>query len=362
MSRSGGREAGSAGRARRPRWGALWVALLLVVLVLLGASAILGHAQRVLKSPIEGLEEDALVVIAEGSDFSATMRSLEGAGLVTHPLYFRAMVWRRGADTKVRAGRYEIPVGSSPSELLDRITGSGPGGAVRLTVPEGWTMYHIADRVEASGIVDRGAFLAAATDPALLKALGVRADSFEGYLYPDTYFFSPGVTAEGIIRRMVGRHREVWAQLVKKIGPEVVEARGREHRLTARALLILASLVEREAVVDEERPIIARVFLNRLERKMKLQCDPTCIYGPDIYKEKPSPALCRDKASRYSTYVIKGLPPGPVANPGRTSLQAVLAPTEAAGERDFLYFVAKPGGRRHTFSKTYEAHQEAIPR
>lgn len=343
----------------RQRWlvAGLIAALSLPVVV---ALSVVIHWNVYVRAPIAGLEDAPPFEVSEGQGWSATLDALEEAGLVTRRLYFRVLIKLRDKGQRLRPGRYVVPEGTTPEGLLARLTRSGPGGSVRLVVPEGFSMYHIADRVAADELVTRQAFLDAATDKALMKALGVSGPSLEGHLFPDTYFFDPGTPASAMVKRMVHRHRRVWREVLKEVGDEQVVALKKVHGLSDRELVTLASIVEKEAVVADEQPIIARVFYNRLAKGMKLQTDPTCVYGPVHYRSKPSPTLCRDKRRRYSTYVIEGLPPGPIANPGREAMRAVLTPTTKASEKDYLFFVAKPGGRRHTFSKTYKAHRKAV--
>ncbi|MFB6373202.1 MAG: endolytic transglycosylase MltG, partial [Bradymonadaceae bacterium] len=179
------------------------------------------------------------------------------------------------------------------------------------------------------GLVGRDAFLQAARDRQLLEEFGIGGESFEGYLYPDTYRFAENTTAPHIVRRMHERWKGVW----KTIKHEHAESLGRlrqTYGFDRHDLVTLASLVEAETRLKSERPIVARVMLNRIDEGMRLQTDPTCVYGPDTYDKVPTPDLCNDPSNRYSTYVIDGLPPGPIGNPGRTSLAAALDP--ATGE------------------------------
>ncbi len=345
---------------RKRRW-ALW-AVVFVLLAAAAAGIIVGHWNHYIRAPISALDAERTVVVEEGQSWPQVIETLSKDGVVVWPLHFKALVRVRRMDQRLRPGRYILPPGITPEGVLARLTRSGPDGSYRLTVPEGFSMYRIADRVEAEGLASRAAFLKAATDKVLMKRLKVRGESFEGYLFPDTYFLPPGATPQVIITRMVKRHRQVWKKVLKDVGAKKVAALRKAHGLADPELITLASIVEKEAVVADERPIIARVFYNRLKKDMKLQTDPTCVYGPKIYTKKPSPKLCRDAKSRYSTYVIKGLPPGPIANPGRASMMSVLKPTTDKDKVDYLYFVARRGGRRHTFSKTYEAHKKAIPR
>lgn len=337
-----------------------WVIGGFVATIVLVAAATAAHYHH--WATTAAADQERVVSISRGAGFDAVMDELQSQGLIKNRLYFIALARVRKADRQVRAGEYVIPAGTSPPGVLAILTSRGRDGRVVLTVPEGFTIYHVADRVHELGLVERQDFLDYVQSPEAVAAHNIRGESLEGYLFPDTYFFAPGVSVESIVGRMVRQHDTVWTQAVGDAGPERMKILKRTHKLTRRQLVIMASVVEREAVVDEERPVIARVLLNRLDKGMRLQVDPTCTYGPDIYMAKASPALCKDASSRYSTYVIDGLPPGPIANPGRKSLEAVLMPTTKPDQLDYLYFVAKRGGRTHTFSKTYEEHLAAIPR
>jgi UPF0755 protein len=337
-----------------------WVVGGFVGTILLFIAATAAHFHHWSTTP--ATESDRVVTVARGTGFDAVMDELGEQDLLGNRWYFLAMARVKRADRKVRAGQYVVPGGTTPMGVLDILTSRGRDGRLVLTVPEGFTIYHVADRVHRLGLAEREDFLTYVTSPRALAKHNVRGDSLEGYLFPDTYFFAPGVKLEEIVARMVRRHDVVWKQAVAEAGEDEVAALMKTHDLSRRELIIMASVVEREAVVDEERPVIARVLLNRLEKGMRLQVDPTCTYGPAIYKKKASPKLCRDKKSRYSTYVIEGLPPGPIANPGRASLEAVVIPTTEPEKLEYLYFVAKRGGRTHTFSNTYEEHVKAIPR
>jgi UPF0755 protein len=346
-----------AAPARSLRWSGLALAVMLLLVPVMVAV----HWLHYVSSPIPGLDAPVTVDIPDGAGFGGAVKVLRDRKLVHNLEYFKLLARLEGADKALRPGVYKIPAKATPRELLERLT-QGEDVSDLVTLPEGWTMYHIADRLEAAGVVERGVFLERATSKELLRKLDIPGGSVEGYLFPDTYHFAPGISADAVIERMVRRHRQVWQDLENEVGPDKLQALLETHKLSKRDLLILASIVEREAVEDEERPIIARVFFNRLDKGMKLQADPTCTYGPKLYKQKASPANCKDPKSRTSTYVIQGLPPTPISNPGRASLRAVFEPTERPDERDYLYFVARPDGRRHTFSKTYKEHNEAIPR
>jgi UPF0755 protein len=204
----------------------------------------------------------------------------------------------------------------------------------------------MADRLAEAGLVKPEAFLATANDPALALSLGLPALGVEGYLFPDTYHFSRGQTPEQIIRLMVGRFKDVYAS-AKAVGPA-------DAGLTDHQTVILASIVEAEARHTAERPLIAGVFLNRLKKSMLLQADPTVLYGVSEAKGR----ITKDQLAAphpYNTYVHPGLPPGPIGNPGLSSLKAALHPVKT----NYLYFVSRNDGT-HQFSESYEKHQLAV--
>jgi len=208
------------------------------------------------------------------------------------------------------------------------------------------TGYKIADLLSKKGLVDRRDFLAR-----------VKRGGLEGKLFPDTYLFAPEVETEALLERLTDRFAAVWSDLASA-HPGVADVRTKTGR---RKLLILASLVEREAQTNRDRFLVARVFYNRLEKGMKLQTDPTCVYGPKLYRKAAHPRYCKDPKSKYSTYVIAGLPPTPIANPGRAALKAVLAPAQGAKASKLLFFVAKrDGSGEHHFSETYAEHSRAV--
>lgn len=342
---------------RRRLWKVLMLALVAVPVV------VFMHWRAYVSSPIEAARERAVEVeIPAGEGFQAVSQRLVHAKLVDNLLYFKVLARLQGDDKRIRAGIYVVEPGSSPSALLAALTAGGADQSVTLTVPEGKTIFDIADLVDKKKLASREEFLKRAQDPALRQKFSVGGESMEGFLFPDTYKFSPGCGADAVLERLYKRHKAVWDEIVEDVGKAQVQKIKNDYNLSLGELVTLASIVEREAVVDQERPVIARVFLNRVKKEMRLQADPTCTYGPKIYTKKASPKLCKDKQSRYSTYVIKGLPPGPIANPGRSSLRAVVAPTTDKDKVNYLYFVAKPDGRHHTFSETYKAHKKAIPR
>jgi UPF0755 protein len=268
-------------------------------------------------------------------------------GFTRHPLVFRAFVHLKGMGQNLRAGEYQLDSSLSVADIADKLV---RGDVVRheLTFPEGRNIAEAAVLAAGRGI-DAAAFLGAAADPALVRDLDPLAQDLEGYLFPDTYDLpQTGPTAALLVARMVGRFRDV-------IGPELprIEKSGR----SVREVVILASLVEMETARPEERPRIAAVFLNRLEKGMLLQTDPTIIYALKRKGTWDGNLRKRDleMESPFNTYRVAGLPPGPISSPGREALQAVLDP---APVKD-LYFVSRNDGS-HQFSETLADHNRAV--
>lgn len=227
-----------------------------------------------------------------------------------------------------------------------------------FTVPEGWTRFHLA-RAMAAAKMGRTNDLVRSTGgdgEATLRTFdGTLRDSAEGLLFPDTYAISLDQPRKTLITRMRQRFDEVWAE---EATPNRLADLKERYGLSPYEILILASLVEREAIVTDERPRIAQVFYNRIKTRMRIQSDPTCTYGPTTFDKQPTAAMCRDKASRFSTYLLPGLPPTPIAAIGRSSLRAALNPS---GESDIFYFVTiADGSNRHRFAATLEEHNRNV--
>lgn len=249
-----------------------------------------------------------------------------GEYLFDHPMNSRQIFW------KIAQGRIYVHI---------------------ITVPEGWTMFDIAAEVARQGICSRAAFLAAAHDTALISDLAPKAHTLEGFLFPSTYQFTRSASCKEVVDRMVQNFRAVWATLTGPGPPKYPEG------LTLEQVVTLASLVERETPRAEERPIVAGVFLNRLKRGFPLQCDPTIQYALEMkgHPVKDVRPVDLRVESPYNTYTHRGLPPGPIANPGEASLQAALMPAKT----NYLYFVANGKGG-HFFSRTLSQHDRNVTR
>ena len=297
-----------------------------------------------LVTPREKTGKEEVFIVREGLPLREITTELQDRRLIKNKTLF--MLWARlmGYSRQIKAGEYALSPTMSPVEILEKLR-KGMIMTHPVTIPEGFNMEQIALLLEEKGLVDKEAFLGLAKDPATVRRFGVSGPSLEGYLYPDTYHFGRGVSSMSILETMVHHFWEVvrpYTKSLDKAGLEMEE------------VVILASIVEKETGLAEERPTIASVFLNRLKRGMRLASDPTVIYGLDAFDGNLRKADL-SKKTPYNTYVIRGLPPGPIANPGLESIKAVIFPEQT----DYLYFVSKNDGSHH-FSKTLSEHNRAV--
>jgi peptidoglycan lytic transglycosylase G len=292
-----------------------------------------------------------IVVIPQGATVRAVAESLAAHGVIASPWWFRLLARAGRYDRRVKSGAYELPRRAGALAALRLLAGGHPI-LVKLTVPEGSSLLDIAALAAAALHLDRDSLLAAARDTALLREFGVPAGSLEGFVAPDTYLLSPGLPARAVVREMAAVFRQHW----NPAWDQAAAAQG----LDRLGLVTLASIVEGEARAEEDRPLIAAVYLNRMRRGMPLQADPTVQYAIALESGARKPRLHEKDygiESPYNTYLHPGLPPGPVGAPGRASIEAVLTPAPVP----FLYFVAGPDGR-HIFSRSYEEHLRAVRR
>lgn len=286
------------------------------------------------------------VVVPEGAGVQTVAQRLRDRGVIQHPKLFAAYVALRGAEGRLKAGRYRLRARASWPEIADALE-RGTVTTVPVTIPEGFNLRQIAARLATITRVPADSLVALGRDSALVEALGVPGPTLEGYLFPDTYRFAEGIAPRTALRALVDRYRAFWG--------EDERARADSLGLSEREVVTLASIVEEEARVDRERPIIAAVYLNRLDRGMRLEADPTVQYALDEPRERLLYRHIRQVADDpYNTYTQPGLPPGPIASPGAASLRAVLRPADVP----YLFFVARPDGS-HVFSRTLEEHVEA---
>jgi len=339
--------------ASRPRRRYRWLGYILVsgftVTVLLAAVA--GVAAFIVYDNLErggATGEPIRVTIPQGASGDRIADILHEYGLVARPAYFR-LAARMNPDGLIRHGHYDLPKGLGARQLLELLyegpTAEDLGDQIRVRVPEGWPLEVLARRFD-----DPDAFLEAAADPALIAELGIEADTLEGFLMPDTYFFRDEPTEREVVERAVRHFQRVWARLAQDY-PE------RAAELGPLKTATIAALIEREARTDEERAKVAGVIYNRLERRMTLDMDSTLQYLSGRWGER---VLNADKEiqSPYNTYRNAGLPPGPIVSPSEASLRAALDPAE----HNYLYFVSNADGTTHTFSPTLQEHNRAVAR
>jgi len=289
---------------------------------------------------------DQVIVLKEGMSLKEVADELERTEIISNSSLF--MLWASilGYSRKIKAGEYRLNSDMPPIMILKDLT----RGAIithSITIPEGFTKEQIAELLASKGLANKHEFLLLTEDPDVSEKYGVRGSDLEGYLYPDTYRFSRGLSAESIIHVMVNRFWSV-------VGP--LKVRVSETGMTMGEVVTLASIVEKETGRSEERTLIASVFLNRLKRGMRLESDPTVIYGITNFNGN----LTRKDLSTptpYNTYFIRGLPPSPIANPGLEAIKAVLYPVKT----DYVYFVSKNNGS-HYFSYTLSEHNKAVNR
>lgn len=322
--------------------------ILIYVLILPCIAVIIFGAWLIIyaKTPIDAEKVTTVLVdIPTGSSFVKVTKILSDVGLVENRLLFYGLVGIKRGTRSMRAGQYEFTTSISPSELVDKLI-HGDIKNYRVTIHEDYTLKEVAARLKEYKLVDEKVFFELAEDKVFLSSLGILASSIEGYLFPDTYFLNRSMSTRQIMRVMVDRF---WS----KISPEMIN-QAAERGLEPHQFVTFASLVGKESGTSAEKPVIAAVFYNRLKKGMPLQSDPTTVYDLKEFNGKIMRSHYK-RESPYNTYLIKGLPPGPIANPGLDSFQAVLTPAKV----DSLYFVSQKDGT-HFFSSSLDAHNRAI--
>lgn len=276
------------------------------------------------------------VVIKEGSGASQVAEQLKSAGAIRSATWFKVLVRLTGTDKSIMPGEYSFRRGSSSEEVLWRLVNTPYIADVTVVIPEGWRLEQVAERLEANGVTSKDEFIKLA-----------REQELEGYLFPSTYSFKKDQPAQDVLNLLK-------SEFDRQIRPLFSE--GFPPGLDEKKVLIIASIVEREAVVTSERPLIAAVYLNRIKKGMPLEADPTTQYALGYWKKRITYKDLRTP-SPYNTYYAKGLPPGPICSPGKASVEAVLNPADI----DALYFVADRRGK-HVFNLTFKDHLKAKKR
>lgn len=318
---------------------------IICVLLFLLSITVYGSLFKIRPENVKGRTFD----VPEGVSLSWIADKLESQGFIRSRTLFIAASKILLSEKKIMAGEYIFPADMNLFGIISAFR-DGKVNFRKVTIPAGYTADQIGRLLDMEGIVSAEDFRAAVRDTGLISSLNLDdVSTLEGFLYPDTYYFLKSESPEKIVRRMVERFREVFT-------PQLRE-RAAEFNMTVEEVVTLASMVEKEAAIKREKPIIAAVFFNRLKRNMPLQSDPTVIYAlGKKFKGNLRKRHLRIK-SPYNTYRIRGLPPGPICNPDIESIKAVLYPADI----DYLYFVAKNDGT-HYFSRTLREHNRAVYR
>lgn len=318
-------------------------------LAALGAGVLLVAILASVYSPYKGYDGPyQLIQIPRSSSVPQIAERLESQGIIRSARAFRWFARLSGAGSALKAGEYRFEGPISLADVVQKVR-LGMVFYHKVTVPEGLTMDEIATLLTALGFGSAEKFKNSIKRYDVVSDLDSKADSVEGYLFPETYYLTRDMSEEEIIRTMVVHFRRIWT-------PERAE-RARELELSLREVITLASLIEKETGVPDERPLVSAVFQNRLRLNIKLACDPTVIYAVKQVKEFDGIIHQSDLRfdSPYNTYLYPGLPPGPIANPGLGAIDAALQPADV----DYLYFVSKNDGT-HIFSTRYRDHDQAV--
>jgi UPF0755 protein len=317
----------------------------LIIFLFAATFLAMGYFDMILNRPANSLQQVKKIEIPRGYSLKKIANLLKKENLVGNHSTFVILTHLRGVTNQLKAGEYLLSTNMTPLEIMEKLF-KGDVITYSLTIPEGYTIKEIANLLEENKLLDKERFTALAQSRKTLDSLGIKAKSLEGYLFPDTYHFPKGTKEEEIIKKMAEKLNNLFTEDIKK--------RLEEINFSKHEILTLASLIEKEARIDSERKLISAVFHNRLKRKMLLQSDPTVIYA---LKDFDGNIRKKDMKidSPYNTYVYRGLPPAPIANPGKDSILAALYPAEV----DYLYFVAKNNGE-HYFSSNFKEHNKAV--
>lgn len=323
-----------------------------VLLVLVTAAVVVGvHYYTLLNTPASSTGEPVTIEVPRGTSFRVVANTLVESGVLKNAKGFNLAAKLSGAQKKIKAGEYELSPTMTPREVLAALV-AGKTRQYSITIPEGYNIYDIALALTSKGFfsdADSIEFIKKARDRELARSFGVPGPTLEGYLFPDTYILARKVSPDELIARMTDRFNQVYDRgfenLQKTMG------------MTERQVVTLASIIEKETGEASEMPRISAVFHNRLRVGIQLQSDPTVIYGLLVGQGFDGNLTRKHLRTRtdYNTYRFYGLPPGPIANPGKSAIEAALNPEEA----EYLYFVSRNDGT-HKFSATLAEHNRAV--
>ena len=311
----------------------------------LGILALIGILLSFATLPPPNMEVVEVITIPSGARLHEVTHLLSSHGIIRSQTLFNFLVRYRRADTQIKSGEYQFTNRMLPHEVLNKLI-RGEQIKYSITIPEGLTIVQIALLYEQVGMAEKKRFINVASDPSFIASLGMKGETLEGYLFPDTYKFIRTIGEKNIIRSMVQRFNEVYEEEFKK--------KAQELKLSQREAITLASLIEKEAACPQERPLISAVFHNRLKLHMPLQCDPTVIFGLKGFNGNLTKEDLKIRTP-YNTYLISGLPPTPIASPGLDSIKAALYPADV----NYLFFVSRNDGT-HCFSSTLAEHNQAV--
>jgi UPF0755 protein len=316
--------------------------IIIIILTFILLLVSIAYSRILVPFSLEANEQ--IVNIPEGAGIKTIASLLESAGIIRNGTMFYLLDLLHGKGS-LKAGEYSLNPSMRPLEILEIIR-QGRVIQYKFTVPEGFNIFQITDLLEKKGLAKRDIFFALCSDPNILKYWNIQGSTVEGYLFPDTYFFSKNIPERLILDVMI---RNFW-----NIFTPQMHERAKELGFTVHEIITLASLIEKETSLPEERPLVSAVFHNRLRERIRLQCDPTVIYGLENFNGNLTKKDLR-KMTPYNTYRKRGLPPGPIANPGLGCLQAALNPKNVK----YKYFVSKNDGS-HEFSETLNEHNRAV--
>lgn len=322
------------------------ISLVCFAALISGISIFLFHQARVfINTPLVQTGTEKIFAIAPGQSLKSIAANLEKDNLVSNGDYFVWYAKFKKAATRLKAGEYLLSPSQTPERILTVLL-SGKVKLYRLTLPEGLSIKEVAKQAEKSNLCTSEEFIALCKDKDFINSFGIEAASLEGYLFPDTYLFPRKTDCKTLVATMVNRFKTIflpdWEKRAQKLGFSVYE------------IVTLASIIEKETGDASERPVISSVFHNRLKKRMRLESDPTVIYGIKNFDGNIKRKHLREKTP-YNTYRIKGLPIGPIANPGALSIHAALYPDTT----DYLFFVSKKD-TTHYFSKNIHEHNRAV--
>ncbi len=320
-----------------------YVVLLLVVGIFIYLTLLINYST----SPIDKKNTPVIVDIPNGSSFLKLTEILNDAGMIKSRILFYGLAITRQALSSIRAGEYEFNTSMTPSAVIYKLL-RGEIKTYRVTIPEDYSLKEIATRLLEYKLIDEESFFELAEDEEFLTSVGIKASSVEGYLFPETYYFDRSMSTRQIMRIMVN---QFW----KKVTPAMLD-RAAKMGFSVQQYITLASIIGKESGSNDEKPLISAVFHNRLKRKMRLQSDPTAVYDLENFEGAVKRSHLK-RNSPYNTYIISGLPPGPIANPGLDSFKATISPANV----NYLYFVLQRDGS-HFFSSSLEIHNQAVSR